>query len=267
MRETPRPQGTASGTRTGPPQFRSGRAFAHTTGASGSGTPHRSDRRPPQTPRGRRHTGLGGRSGTTPPVPGRPASVSGLVRSVVPPLCGFALITWQVAVQGPLARLDERVGRALAGRGPGGLTELGADLGSLWVAVPVLAAAMAYAVWRGRRARALYAGLALALVPAVVVPLKLLLDRQGPLTDATGYYPSGHTATALVAYCGAACLVRRRALMPVAVLLTVATGIGLVLRGYHWPLDVLGSVLLCGPLWWAVTATGRRRSSGRTPPG
>ncbi|MER7109931.1 phosphatase PAP2 family protein [Streptomyces sp. NPDC000229] len=238
MRETPRPQGTAGGSGTEPPQPRPGRALAHTTGASGSGSPHRSDGRPPHTPRGARHTGPGGRPGTTPPVPGRPALLSLLAAAL------FAVITWQVVAHGPLARLDGRASRSLAGRGPEPLTELLADLGNMQVALPVLAVAMAYAVWRGRRAQALYAGLAMALVPALVVPLKLLVDRVGPLTSETGYYPSGHTATALVAYCGAALLVHRR-LLPVAILLTVATGVGLVLRGYHWPLDVVASVCLC----------------------
>ncbi|MEU0275801.1 phosphatase PAP2 family protein, partial [Streptomyces sp. NPDC006307] len=167
-------------------------------------------------------------------------------------------VTWQVAVHGPLARLDERAGRALAGRGPRPLTELLADLGNLQVALPVLAAALAYAVWRGRRRAALYAGLAMALVPAVVVPLKVLVDRVGPLTAETGYYPSGHTATALVAYGGAALVLRRRRLMPVAALLTVATGIGLVLRGYHWPLDVVGSACLFVPVLLGVGYAARR---------
>ncbi|UUS33211.1 phosphoesterase [Streptomyces changanensis] len=260
MREESRSQGTAGGSRSGPPQFRPGRALAHRAGASGSGTPHRSDGRPPHTPRGERRTGPPGRPGTTPPVPGRPAFVCALLL-----LCGFLLVTWQVAVHGPLAALDERWGRALAGRGPAPLAELGADLGNVPVALPVLAAAAAYAAWRGRRRRALYALVAMALVPALVVPLKVLLDRPGPLTQATGYYPSGHTATALVAYCGAALLVHRRVLLPVAAVLTAATGAGLVLRGYHWPLDVAGSLLLFGGGHLALSSTGRRRSSGRTP--
>ncbi|MEU3818997.1 phosphatase PAP2 family protein [Streptomyces sp. NPDC030392] len=260
MREEPRSQGTAGGAGSGPPQFLPGRAIAHHAGASRAGDPHRSDRRAPHTPRGERHTGPGGRPGTTPPVPGRPAFVVALLS-----LCAFALVTWQVAVRGPLAGLDERAGRALAGRGPAWLTELGADLGHLHVALPVLAAAMGYAVWRGRWRAALCAGAAMALVPALVVPLKLLLDRPGPFTGATGYYPSGHTATALVAYGAAALLTRPRALAPVAAVLTAATGAGLVLRGYHWPLDVVGSVLLFGAGFAGVSARGRRRSSGRTP--
>ncbi|MFE4372769.1 phosphatase PAP2 family protein [Streptomyces sp. NPDC056835] len=289
MRETPRSQGTAGDTGAGHPQHRFGRAFAHTTGASGSGTPHRSDGRPPQTPRGVRHTGPYGRPGTTPPVPGRPAFFSRpLWRFRLPfALCAavFALVTWQVSAGGPLRSADERVGHALAGQGPRPLTELLADLGSMLVAVPVLAVAIGYALWRGQRARPLVAALAMAAVPLLVVPLKIWIDRPGPLTDATGYYPSGHTATAMVAYGGAALLLaphaphgRRNRAMPAAVLLTLATGIGLVLRGYHWPLDVLGSLALCGMVLLALERALRvagsrdvsrstRRSSSRTPTG
>ncbi|MFD3524187.1 phosphatase PAP2 family protein [Streptomyces sp. NPDC058653] len=120
------------------------------------------------------------------------------------------------------------------------------------VALPVLAVAVAYAVWRGHRARAAAVVVAMGAVPLLVMPLKLWIDRTGPLTAESGYYPSGHTATAMVAYCGAALLLLspprtgRGWAMPVAVVLTAATSIGLVLRGYHWPLDVLGSWLLCG---------------------
>ncbi|MFD3438297.1 phosphatase PAP2 family protein [Streptomyces sp. NPDC058685] len=272
MRETPRSQGTAGDSRPRPPQLRPGRALAHTTGASGSGTPHRSDGRPPQTPRGARQTGQAGRFGTTPPVPRWPAFPRQLWPAV---LCAvlFSLITWQVAAGGPLRSLDERVELRIAGHGPRPLTEALADLGSVAVALPVLAAALAYALWRDRRAAsrdALAAVLTMAAVPALVVPIKALIDRQGPLTDAGGYYPSGHTATAMVAYGTAALLLapylRLRRSMPVALVLTLATGIGLVLRGYHWPLDVIGSWCLCGMLL-LISSSGMRRSSGRTPTG
>ncbi|MET7618758.1 phosphatase PAP2 family protein [Streptomyces sp. NPDC005408] len=263
MRETPRSQGTAGDPRSEPPQLRPGRALAHTTGASGSGTPHRSDGRPPQTPRGARQTGPAGPLGTTPPVPRRPAFplvALGALHALV-----FAVVTRQVAVGGRLRSLDERIEHRIVGHGPRRLTDLMADLGNMEVALPVLAAAIAYALWQRRRREALYAALAMAAVPLLVSPLKALIDRQGPLTEAVGYYPSGHTATAMVAYCGAALLVSVR-LMPVAVLLTVATGIGLVLRGYHWPLDVLGSWCLCVMLL-LISSTGMRRSSSRTPTG
>ncbi|MEV3952580.1 phosphoesterase, partial [Streptomyces halstedii] len=51
-------------------------------------------------------------------------------------------------------------------------------------------------------------------------------------------------------------------------LLTAATSIGLVLRGYHWPLDVLASWCLAAALLLVlreVSSRSRRRSSSRTP--
>ncbi len=180
----------------------------------------------------------------------------------------FALITWQVASDGPLVRLDERVGESLFLRGPSGLSQLCSDLGGVAVALPVLVCAMAYALWRGARRLPVYAALTMAAVPALVIPLKVATARQGPLTEAVNYYPSGHTATAAVAYGASALLLLAvprpawlRAWMPpaAAVLLTAATGAGLVLHGYHWPLDVLASwclgPVLLAPLWWV---SGRR---------
>ncbi|MFE4057502.1 phosphatase PAP2 family protein [Streptomyces sp. NPDC059096] len=182
----------------------------------------------------------------------------------------FALVTWQTAVGGPLRTVDERIGLALAGTGPKPLTQFLSDLGGMPVALPVLALALGEALRRGQRARPLGAAVAMAGVPALVVPLKVWIDRPGPLTDATGYYPSGHTATAMVAYVGAALLlapyVGRYRTLPVAALLTLATGVGLVLRGYHWPLDVLGSLALCGMLLLLTEAAihrFRRRPSER----
>ncbi|MFF8695009.1 phosphatase PAP2 family protein [Streptomyces sp. NPDC015144] len=267
MRETPRPQGTSGDAGSGRSRHRSGRAFAHAGGASGSGTPHRSDGRSPQTPRGVRQTGPTGRPGTTPPVPGRPAFSRSPVLWALLPLALFGLVTWQVAADGPLRRLDERAGRAVVGHGPAGLTELLADLGNTQVALPVLGCAIVLALVRGARRRALYAALAMAAVPLLVVPLKAWIARPGPLTEATGYYPSGHAATALVAYGAAALLAARPGrwgswMMPVAAaLLATATGIGLVLRGYHWPLDVLGSWLLFGAVLLPLRPGGVRSLS------
>ncbi|MEW2083008.1 phosphatase PAP2 family protein [Streptomyces sp. NPDC005283] len=181
------------------------------------------------------------------------------------------MITWQVAADGPLRSLDERVELRIVGQVPGTLTDPLADLGEVGVALPVLAAAVAYALWRGRRLAVLYTVLAMVMVPVLVSPLKAVIDRRGPLTEAGGFYPSGHTATAMVAYCGAALLLtpylKRRWAMPAALVLTLATGIGLVLRGYHWPLDVVGSWCLCGMLLLPFSLRNTRRSSSRTPTG
>ncbi|MFE0007263.1 hypothetical protein ACFVZX_11920, partial [Streptomyces erythrochromogenes] len=61
MSETARSRETGGDTGTGLPQRRTGHAFAH--------TPHRSDGRPPQTPRGVRQPGPGGGGGGPPPPP------------------------------------------------------------------------------------------------------------------------------------------------------------------------------------------------------
>jgi len=247
-------------TRPGPPQLRPGRALAHTTGASGSGSPHRSDSRPPQTPRGGRPTDLIGRPGTTPPVPGRPAF---LILLLGIPALLFALITWQVVEDGPLLRVDRRVSRALIH--PDRVSAALSDLGNVGIAVPVLVVAILFSAWRGRRAGTdrwwfppLAAAVLMALVPALIVPLKELTDRPGPplLPPATGYFPSGHTATAAVAYGAATLLVlpwlrtprSRRTLVIAYALLVLGVSFGLVRHGWHWPLDVLASWLLCTDL-------------------
>lgn len=246
------------------PQRRPGRAFAHTPGASGSGHPHRSDGRPPQTPRGARFTGRHGGPGTTPPVPGLP--YVRLRRLAVPVLAVllFALVTWQVAAHGPLRVLDERAGRAAAASGavPGSVAEFLADLGNTVVAVPVLAAA---ALWTGLRSPGarrwlppLAAALAMAAVPALIVPLKAWIARPGPPTMGgdPGFFPSGHAATAAVAYGGAALLLLRRRRWPWAVgcvLLNAGVALGLVLRGYHWPLDVAGAWCLSAAVLWGLS--------------
>ncbi|MFI7412313.1 phosphatase PAP2 family protein [Streptomyces sp. NPDC049627] len=262
-----------------PPQLRPGRALAHTTGASGSGSPHRSDSRPPQTPRGARPSDPDGRPGTTPPVPGRPTSLFLLLGLLGLPALLFALITWQVVADGPLLDADAAASRALVH--PDRLSEFLADLGNAQVAVPVLAVTLFYAALRTRRLAgtdhwwlpAAAAAVLMALVPALIAPLKELIDRPGTpvVPPATGYYPSGHTATAAVAYGAAALLLlpwlrsasARRALLVACAALNLGVGFGLVRRGYHWPLDVVASWCLCTVLltllWLFLARRGRRR--------
>ncbi|MFE6523334.1 phosphatase PAP2 family protein [Streptomyces sp. NPDC057794] len=194
----------------------------------------------------------------------------------------FALITWQVVADGPLLRLDARLSRVLLN--PDRFSELLSDLGNVGVAVPVLAVALGYAAVRGRRdgtgrwwLPVAAAALLMALVPALVVPLKELTDRPGPpvVPSGTGYYPSGHTATAAVAYGGATLLLlpglrtalARRALVTVCAALVLAVSYGLVRRGYHWPLDVVGSWCLCAVLLTGLWLFLRRRTArpGRPP--
>ncbi|MGW1159657.1 phosphatase PAP2 family protein [Streptomyces sp. NPDC002519] len=212
-----------------------------------------------------------------PPSRRRPAvvaAVSGLL---------FLLITWQVVTHGPLARADQRIGRDAVD--PDQVSGLLADLGNIAVAVPVLVLALGWAARRARRAGAhrwwlpavAAAGL-MAVLPALIVPLKDLIARPGPpvMGPATGFYPSGHTATAALAY-GAAALVlwpwlttavARRGLLALCAALNLGAAFGLVRHGYHWPLDVLGSWCLCAVLLCALRLVLGRlpgRSGGPRP--
>ncbi|MFA3876802.1 phosphatase PAP2 family protein [Streptomyces sp. MMCC 100] len=192
------------------------------------------------------------------------------------PVLLFALITWQVVADGPLVGMDERLSGELVH--PDRFSELLADLGNVQVAVPVLVVALAYVAWQGRATGMglwwlppLAGALAMVLVPALVVPLKEWTDRPGTpaVPPAVGYYPSGHTATAVVAY-GAATLLLlgglrspavRRGLVVLCAVLVLGTSYGLVRRGYHWPLDVVASWCL-----GAVLLLGVRQVASRTPP-
>ncbi|MEU6371308.1 phosphatase PAP2 family protein [Streptomyces sp. NPDC046931] len=224
-----------------------------------------------------------------PRVPARPALVMAAAGLF------FLLITWQVVAHGPLARVDERIDGAVVR--PDRISGLLADLGNIAVAVPVLAVALGYATLRARRAGthrwwlpAVAAAGLMAVLPALIVPLKEAIARPGPpvMGPATGFYPSGHTATAALAY-GAAALVlwpwlttqyARRGLLAVCAALQLGVAFGLVRHGYHWPLDVVGSWSLCAVLLCAlrlllgllpgagrrflITGPGRlRRRSGR----
>ncbi|MCF4140584.1 phosphatase PAP2 family protein [Streptomyces sp. Tue 6430] len=215
----------------------------------------------------------GAEGAAAPPAPGRAAR--GTLLFGLPALL-LVLITWQVAAEGPLLDLDARLSRALVHPDRG--AELLADLGNVQVAVPVLVLVAGYAAGRARSAGvprwwlpSLAGALLMVLVPLVVVPLKEWTDRPGTpaVPPATGYYPSGHTATAAVAY-GAAVLVllprlvsrpARRTAAATAVVLVAAVSFGLVRRGYHWPLDVAASwclgVLLLGALWLVLRRIGR----------
>lgn len=173
------------------------------------------------------------------------------------------LITWQVVTRGPVERLDERLSGALVH--PDGVSQFLADLGNAQIAVPVLASALVYAAWRARATGTDHwwqpsaaAAVLMALVPAVVVPLKHWTARPGTpvVPPGVGYYPSGHTATAAIAYGSAALLLLprfrsrrgRRALVAACVALVLGVSFGLVRHGYHWPLDVVASWCLCAVL-------------------
>lgn len=184
-------------------------------------------------------------------------------------------------MNGPLRGLDERLGDALrTAAPPARLAELLADIGNVEVALPLLAAAMALAYLRmGTRVwwSALCYAVTTGVMAAVVSALKGWTDGTGPL-GGTGFYPSGHAATTAVALGAAALLVGHQLsrhawlfLWSAVALLTAGNGLGLVWRGYHWPLDVVTSWCLSVLLLSLATAaarrapplSGRRRSTER----
>src|SRR5512147_1003644 len=180
----------------------------------------------------------------------------------------FTVITWQVVDGGPLLRPDERLSHALVH--PDRFSEFLSDLGGIQVAVPVLALVAGLVAWRGRACGVhrwwlppAAAAVLMALLPALIVPLKDWTARSGTpaVPPGTGYFPSGHTATAAVAYGSAALLllpwlrsapVRRLTLAACAVV-NLGVGYGLVRRGYHWPLDVVAGWCLSAALLAALS--------------
>jgi membrane-associated phospholipid phosphatase len=195
----------------------------------------------------------------------------------------FALITWQVVAHGPLLRLDGRLSSALVH--PDRFSELLSDLGNVQVAVPVLVLVIGYVARRGRATGTdrwwlppTAAAVLMALVPAIIVPLKDWTARPGTpvVPPAVGYFPSGHTATAAIAY-GSATLVllpwltsaaARRTVVSGCAALVLGVSYGLVRRGWHWPLDVVASWCLATVLLTSLgllLTRNTRRSCSRTP--
>ncbi|MER5640962.1 phosphatase PAP2 family protein [Kitasatospora sp. NPDC002227] len=203
----------------------------------------RSTGRPAHTPRAPRIGDLPSRPGALPPAPGR------LSRTWTPLalLAVLTVISWQVAVGGPLLHLDvwardtvhglrhwlgspelgplgvrlPTPGAAWPGRALDSLGRALADLGGGVPAIPVLLLAAALAAWRARHTRTVrwwlpapVAALTSLLIPLLVVPAKAWFARPGPTgvplhPGEWGWYPSGHTATSAIAYGTAALLLAR----------------------------------------------------------
>ncbi len=204
-------------------------------------------------------------------------------------LLGFGFLLWQVSTHGPVTRLDLRLrddiqSRALDPsmswllRPARGM----ADLGDQSVALSVLFLATVVAL-RATRSwlPGLVAAAALAAL-ATVIPLKLWIDRPGPakavLGDAAlGFFPSGHTADAVLCYGTSALLlcvfvlpnapgaagrysgVLRRAIPACAAALVLLTIFGLLWSNFHWLSDTVGSLCWCGAMLLVLRRVTVRR--------
>jgi membrane-associated phospholipid phosphatase len=174
----------------------------------------------------------------------------------------FVLVTADVVMGGPLTHLDRWVYDTLAAHGvrePGILAPLG-WLGNVGVGVACgVAVGVVMSQQRWRWWPAVYAVAAIAATELLVLIAKTLVGRAGPGPWATrpgypGYYPSGHTATAMVLVGVVVHLVlasrstpglRARA-VTVSVWAGLVAGIGAglfaVIGGYHWLTDVVAAL-------------------------
>lgn len=175
------------------------------------------------------------------------------------------LLTVNVLTDGPLVPVDRHIHKFVhaAGNtaglrwlkhGPASPARLLVDIGSGWIAIPVLLAVAALLAARHRNLRPLItAGTGAALLLAVVLPAKYLIKRINPGYRhfsrhlLLGEFPSGHAATATVCYLLAVLLLvrylppgrwRRPAVWAAAVVSFLA-GAAMVWCNMHRVTDVL----------------------------
>lgn len=195
----------------------------------------------------------------------------------LPPLAAgavLALLTWQVVAGGPLTRVDAgaRDGlRAYTAAHPGiqWPAQLAADIGTPWLAALLLVVVACVLAARRRTASPVYrATFALFLLGVSVLSLKGVIDRPGPGGGAApgldGFFPSGHTASALTCYGAIALLLAagrtaavRALLLTALAVVGVLTGAGLLVREYHWLTDVLAAAVLGFAILWLTFPPGR----------
>ena len=149
------------------------------------------------------------------------------------------------------------------------VTRIGSDLGSSGVILALsVIAGVALVIARYWRQFALLF-FALTLEFGVFLVTTMIVDRHRPtvprldVSPPTSSFPSGHTASALTLYVGAAIvltsLVRgtlaRTLVWVLAILLPIGVGVSRLYRGMHFPTDVAASVLLSvGALLFALLA-------------
>jgi undecaprenyl-diphosphatase len=188
-----------------------------------------------------------------------------------------SVLTWQVTGGGALTRLDVTIRDGLAAYtaahpGVWGAAKLAADLGTPTVAAVLLAVvAVVLSVERHTGSPVYRAAFALFLLAVCVLFMKGLIHRPGPdgghPPGLNGFFPSGHTASALTCYGTILALLgagRRRAVraafLAVLVVLGVVVGAGLLVCAYHWFSDVLASVAISFAILWLTFPPGHGAS-------
>lgn len=190
----------------------------------------------------------------------------------------FAVLAVDLSVGALVADLDAQArDRVVTGSPPGWLAPFGA-LGDLGVAIPVVvatAAVASQAIWRWWPA--VFAFGLFGAVQLAVLTSKWVVGRPGPGVWADregypGYFPSGHTATAMTAVAIAVFLalrLHRRDTSPPAVWwalgcgLVAGAGAGAqaVASDTHWVGDVVGGLALAATLLVLGCGVARARVS------
>lgn len=199
---------------------------------------------------------------------------------VVPPLAAavvLALLTWQVTSGGPLTRLDTAIRDGLgaytgAHRDVWWFAQLAADIGTPWLAAVLLGVVAVVLVLERHTASPVYrAAFALFLLGVCVLFMKGLIHRPGPgggtPPGLNGFFPSGHTASALTCYGAIALLLAagrrpavRLGLLAALAVVGVLVGTGLLVCEYHWFSDVLASAVLSFGVLWLTFPPGHGAS-------
>jgi undecaprenyl-diphosphatase len=165
-------------------------------------------------------------------------------------------------------RLDIRLSRWVRAHGNSGLTrvmQVATDSASTPIAIALWLVIVGWLVRQRRRRAAVLVALIWPLGQGLVAVIKLVYHRARPdlgpgVVPYHGYsFPSGHTFTAVVTYGLLAALIAARLSgrarwVPwiVAALVIVGVGYSRVFLGAHYPVDVLGSLLL-GGAWLRAT--------------
>lgn len=188
--------------------------------------------------------------------------VAGRIALVGLAVAALVLLTVAVEMDAWPVRLDHWITGLLPAPGAGGLD--GVLMASAWIvatlATPAVTVALtlvagAWWSWGEQSTAPLRSVLPPVMVMTIaVVTGKALLHRAGPPGSKTphllGYYPSGHTATALVCTATLAVLAGQRhpgwatRLRVASACWTVLVAIAMVFHRYHWLTDVVAAGLL-----------------------
>ena len=186
----------------------------------------------------------------------------------------YSLLIWQIKTNGPVTTLDihfrDRIQHAARNPSMAWTFHPGralADLGNESFTFPIIIAVSALAARAARSWRPILIGLGAFATLGTVIFFKTWIDRPGPGKAVfgnadLGFFPSGHTADALMAYGTGALLLcvyvlpdsrlnadarrSRQTIVAAAIVLVLATMFGLLWSNFHWLSDTVGSLCWCG---------------------